>query len=268
MSKRIRNDRPGRRASPLTHPRGRLPRRVYWVRRVLVLGLGALLVLGFTRLLSYGGGDSGGGEATIVRGEPSVTTAPTAATTVPTGGVSPTDAPTGRKGLVQPSGPCDPSDVLVTPIVRSAHVASPVHISLRVTTVQSPACTFEISPETVIVRLLSPKRSEPLWTSQQCTEAVPERTVVARPSQPGRAPVTWNGRLSDEDCSNLTDWVFPGTYTAQAIAVGSTRETSSEFVLGLPIRPTVTRTPTPTPTRSGKPSDKASAKPSASPTGR
>ncbi len=81
--------------------------------------------------------------------------------------------------------------------------------------------------------------------------------------------VLWNGRASDDQCSNLTDWVFPGDYTAQAIAVGSTRATSSEFVLGLPVRPTVTRTPTPTATpseeKSGRKSGKQGRSPAASP---
>jgi hypothetical protein len=263
MSKPIRNDRRGRSASP-PRPRGRLPRRVYWVRRVLVLGVAALLVLGITRLLSLGGGDTGGGQAAIVR---SGTSEMPSGVTSPTTALSPTAVRTGRRGLAQPSGPCDPSDVLVTPVVTRAHVARPVRISLRVTSLQSPACTFEVSPQSVIVRLLSPKRSEPLWTSQHCTAAVPVSTVVARPDRPGRVPVMWNGRLSDEDCSNLTDWVFPGTYTAQAIAVGSARATSSEFVLGLPIRPTVTRTPTPTADPSASPSGTPSGKPAASPGG-
>jgi hypothetical protein len=157
----------------------------------------------------------------------------------------------GRKGkLAQPEGPCDPSDVLVTPSIVDAHVAEPVRIVLEVTSLQSPACSFRVAPDTVVLRLLTPKRSEPLWTSQDCRRAVPEQTVVARQTKPGEVEVLWNGRASDDECSNLTDWVFPGTYTAEAIAVGSTRATSSEFVLGPAVRPTVTRTPTPTPSPS------------------
>lgn len=273
MSERNRNDRQDRHrrsTSPLARPRGRLPQRVYWVRRVLVLGLAALLVLGFTRLLSSGGGDDGGGKATIVRGEPTGIPSVTDPTSPSATALRP-----GKKGrLPQPDGPCDPSDVLVTPVVRNAHVAQPVRIVLEVTSLQSPACTFQVSPGAVILRLLSEKRSEPLWTSQQCRAVVPEQTVVARQTKAGKVAVFWNGRTSDSTCSEYTDWVFPGTYTAQAIAVGSTRATSSEFVLGLALRPTVTMTPTPTETPSesespeGTPSGRASSKPSGSPTGR
>ena len=234
-----------------TTRKGRLPRRVYWVRRLLVLGVAALLVLGLTKLLSHGGSE-GGGTATIVRGES--TAEPTTVTT-PTAPSSPTATLPVRKGrLPQPEGSCDPSDVLVTPTVEEAHVAQPVRIVLEVTTLLSPACTFEVSPETVVVRLLALKRSEPLWSSQQCTTAVPDKTVVARQTKPGRVALLWEGRTSDRECSDVTDWVFPGTYVAQAIAVGSTRATSSEFVLGPAVRPTVTRTPTPTASPSWSPS--------------
>ena len=250
MSKGTRDDRPDRPARPSTRPRRPLPRRVYWVRRLLVLGLAALLVLGITRLLSYGGGGSEDGRATVVGSDtsPGATTPSTApGSSLPTVVVRP-----GKKGrLPQPTGECDPSDVLVTPFVREAHVAQPVRLVLRVTSLQSPACTFQVSPGSVILRFLAPERSEPLWTSQDCRAAIPTISVVARQTRPGRVGVLWNGRASDDECSNLTDWVFPGTYTAQAIAVGSTRETSSEFVLGPAVRPTVTRTPTPTTSPTG-----------------
>jgi hypothetical protein len=262
MSKPIRNDRRGRSASPLTRPRGRLPKRVYWVRRVLVLGVATLLVLGITRLLSGGGGDTDPGAATIVRSEPSDTATSATTAASPTTGTTPGATATNRKGLARPDGPCDPADVLVTPTVDDAHVARPVRIVLHLTSIESPACTFDVSSESVIVRLLAPKRSEPLWTTQQCGDAVPERTVVARQTKPGRVWVEWNGRHSDSECSNLTDWVFPNTYTAEAIAVGSTRATSSEFVLGLPVRPTVTRTPKPSKTPSQSPPDGSSESPS------
>ena len=234
----------------------------------MVLGLAALLVVGIARLLGSGGGSSPDDVAATVGNEVPTTTSTSGSPSAP---LSPVVVPTGRKGkLPQPEGPCDPSDVLVTPSVVDAHVAEPVRIVLEVTSLQSPACSFRVAPDTVVLRLLTPKRSEPLWTSQDCRRTVPEQTVVARQTKPGEVEVLWNGRASDDECSNLTDWVFPGTYTAEAIAVGSTRATSSEFVLGLALRPTVTMTPTPTETASpkGKPSGRASSKPSGSPTGR
>ncbi len=278
MSERNRSPRPGRSTSTPTRSRGRLPRRVYWVRRLLVLGVAALLVLGITRLLTLGGGGGSGGSATVVgsgtfQGTSQDTSQDTSQGTGPSGAPAtgpatpatpltprePAGTGKGTSRLPQPEGPCDPSDVLVTPTVTRAHVAQPVRIVLEVTSLQSPACSFEVSPASVIVRLLSPERSEPLWTTQDCTRVVPTRTVVARQTRPGRVPVLWNGRASDDSCSDLTDWVLPGPYTAEAIAVGSTRATASQFVLGPAVRPTVTRTPTPTATAT--PTQKPARKP-------
>ena len=39
------------------HPRGRLPQRVYWVRRGVVLGVALLLVFGIARLIGGTGED-------------------------------------------------------------------------------------------------------------------------------------------------------------------------------------------------------------------
>ena len=226
----------------------------------MVLGVAALLVVGLTRLLTAGGGDGGNDTAQVVRGEPTTSLSSSLPTTPSLLPVVP--GKKGKKGLPQPEGACDPSDVLVTPSITDAHVAQPVRIVLEVTSLQSPACTFRVAPDTVVLRLLNPKRSEPLWTSQDCRRYVPEKTVIARQTKPGRVQVLWNGRTSDQDCSDLTDWVFPGTYTAEAIAVGSSRATSQEFLLGLPVRPTVTRTPTPTatPTESESPAAKPTSR--------
>ena len=48
------------RMGSVRHPRGRLPRRVYWVRRSVVLGVALLLVFGIGRLLGGTGEDDPG----------------------------------------------------------------------------------------------------------------------------------------------------------------------------------------------------------------
>ena len=44
----------------VSHPRGRLPSRVYWTRRVMVLGVALLLVFGIGKLLGGTGSDDAG----------------------------------------------------------------------------------------------------------------------------------------------------------------------------------------------------------------
>src|SRR4051794_24071499 len=117
--------------------RGPLPARVYWVRRLLVLGTAVLLVVGIARLLGGGSDASSGGDeaAQVAAGTTAsaTTSATSPATTYATGsdGTLPSATPsTGRPGkrapksqepvLAEPSGPCADEDVAVTPEVTKA----------------------------------------------------------------------------------------------------------------------------------------------------
>jgi hypothetical protein len=239
--------------SSLTRPRGPLPRRVYWVRRLLVLGVALLLVLGVGKLLS----DSSDGkeespQARTVGSE--VDPAPSTPTLVPSGTPDPT-AKGDRKDQVkrtkkkptptplpEPSGPCTAADVVVTASTERPEAGRPVGISLEFTTKQSAACTFAVSPETVVLRVTS--GSDRIWTSQQCPKAIPTTTVVARKTEPGKAAVVWHGRRSNESCSTTAQWALPGWYHAEAAAIGAD-PTDVQFRLYQPTPPTITPTPTP-----------------------
>lgn len=247
--------------SNVARPRGPLPARVYWVRRLLLLGIAVLLVVGVQRLLSYEGVDDEPAVAATTAGAPFEL--PTL-TVLP----SPSDGmvikPNRRKAsLPKPDGPCDPQDLLVTPVIEAAHVIRPVQIILELTTTTSEACEFEVSGETVAVNvsMLTGAR-ELLWSTQDCPAALPETTVVARRDVPGRAVAEWNGKMSDERCSLLPAWVVKGNYLVEAVALGGTRTGEQEFEMQGPVRETVTTTATPTPTTSGTASGAAS--PSAS----
>ena len=244
--------------SNVVRPRGPLPARVYWVRRLLVLGIAVLLVVGVQRLLSYDGVDDEPAVAASTAGAPFE---------LPTLSVAPSESvgmvikPHRRKAaLPKPDGPCDPQDLLVTPVVDAAHVARPVQIILELTTTRSEACEFEVSGESVAVNVsMRTGARELLWSTQDCPAALPETTVVARRDVPGRAVAEWNGKQSDERCSLLTSWVSPGDYLVEAVALGGTETGEQEFEMLGPIRETVTRSVTPTPSSS------TTASPSATP---
>jgi hypothetical protein len=232
--------------SNLARPRGPLPARVYWVRRLTVLGLALLLVVGIQRLLTFDGADEESPAAASTVGAPFE---------LPTFAMTPSEPsemvikPRRKKaGLPRPDGPCDPADVVVTPVIERAHVGRPTQIILEVTTEEPPACTFEVTSASVAVNVSTRSGArELLWTTQDCPAALPETTVVARQVVPGRAVTEWDGRRSDERCSDLALWVVPGDYLVEAVALGGTETGEQEFELGGPIRPTVTRTVTPTP---------------------
>jgi hypothetical protein len=234
---------------------------VYWVRRLLVLTvLGAVagaLVLGIGSLLD---GRGGGREAAVPVGstprpsEPAPTTAAT--TGSPSASGSPaagSPSPEVRRTLPpRPEGPCDPEDVIVTPEVEDAHVNRPIVIRLMLTTLESEACTFEVSPETVFLAVTS-EDGAPVWASQDCPEAVPTEDVVPRRDEAAVVEVVWSGQESDSACTRATDWALAGVYTATAVARGSVTPIDVGFLLGHAVRPTITRTAEPTDGTEGTP---------------
>ncbi len=295
----------------VTRPRGPLPARVYWTRRLLVLAVALVLVFGIAHLLGGGSGSGSGPSAQPVGAEQSsdaasVTPSPSPSvspsrslTDVPTGqpsgrlGAPPSDQAGGRPGagattapsstgpgaspsatpstpLVQPTGSCASSDVVAVPSVAGpAYGAKPVVLTLTLTTRTSPACTWEVSASSLVLKITSgPDR---IWSTQDCTAAVHKQVVVVRKDAPTTVSVVWNGQRSDADCSRATPWAEPGYYHAVAAAFGSD-PSDVQFRLAPPPRETETASPTPSPTPSGKPSatpsGRSSATPSAHPSSR
>jgi len=146
-----------------------------------------------------------------------------------------------RTPLPEPTGPCADSDVVVTPeVVGAAHAGSPVTFRLNVTTRETPACTYRVSPRTVAVKLVS--GTDRIWSSQDCPAAVPEVDVIARKQVPGVAEMQWRGQRSDSGCTRTTPWALAGWYHAQAAAFGA-EPTDVQFELLPAVAPTITPTP-------------------------
>lgn len=230
-----------------------MPQRVYWFRRLLVLAVASTLVLTVGRVLDAGPSDTG----------PSARPASAAGGTTPSAG--PSALPTSRAGtagtggrsvarqwrtrapLAMPSGPCRDSDVRVVPVLRETAVAGgDVVLTLRLTTLASPACTWTVGPGSVAVKLTS--GSDRIWSSQDCPAAVPTVPVVLRSAKATLVDVTWPGRRSDSDCSKMTSWAVPGWYHVSAAALGS-EPVTEQFELTAPTPETITPTPTPRPPR-------------------
>ncbi|MEV5003352.1 hypothetical protein [Nocardioides sp. LML1-1-1.1] len=254
--------------------RGPLDPGVYWRRRVFVLGVAFALVFGIARVLT-GGSDASSDEPVAeqagARVQPSRTV--TAGATPATG--SPTGSPTGAAGatapatptLAAPQGPCPAADVVVTPSVPAPAVAgSDVTLRLSLQTKTAEACTWQVSPATVIVKISDGSRQ--LWTTQQCSAAVPPTTVVVRRAVATVVDLTWTStRQSDAGCTRRAGWVTSGDYTIAAAALGG-EPASAEFVLVKPTAPTTTATAKPTTktTTKATPTGKATKQPTKQPT--
>jgi hypothetical protein len=164
----------------------RLPARVYWVRRFLVLAVALGLVFGVAHLLD-GTDPSATDVARVVGAEPSGdTTTPAARATDsawPEPRRSSRPAKSGAKKTVtplpEPSGPCRDSDVVATPKVEGTpYAGSPVTFRVRLTSVLSPACNWRVTPAKLAIKLIS--GSDRIWSSQDCPRAIPREDVIVR----------------------------------------------------------------------------------------
>lgn len=265
---------------------GPLPARVYWVRRVMVLGTALLLVFAIARLLGDGSDASSSGDRDAARlsadSSSSAPTddlnpAPTASATTkgkPGKSTRPSQTQTSvAPVLAQPEGTCAGSDIAVTPKVENAVGGRDVMIVLQLRTMSSPACTWRISPDTLTLGITS--GDDAIWSSRECRRAVPRRDIVVRKDVTTKVGIVWKqAKRSDEECSPRTDWASPGWYHATAAALGG-EPSDVQFELTTPTAATITVTATPKqdPTKkplgdkSKKPGKKSSDEPSGEPTG-
>lgn len=238
-------------------PRGPLPARVYWTRRTIVLLVPLLLVVGLARVLG-GGSDASGGsvgsEATA--SQAGATTTESESETAESESTAsepvrnrkkkrrtgPTAPPTPE--LAEPTGPCTPSDITVTPVVATATAGVDVQITLNLRTVTSPACTWQVSPETLTLKITS--GADRIWTSQECPGAIAGQDVVVRQAVDTPVVVTWDARRSDEGCTNAREWVDRGYYHVLAAALGG-QPVDVQFELVRPTSAVITKTVTPKP---------------------
>lgn len=250
--------------SALTSPQGPLPARVYWFRRILVLTVVFLVVFGAGRLLAGGSdGDNEASEGAVTTvsaateaessDDPSGTPAPEGS---PSADPSSTPAP-GKKKVKQtppplptPSGVCSNEEVVVTPVVPKERTTVKVPITLVLSTTTTEACTWQVSPRSLTVKIDSGPRESPdeIWHSRHCPAVIPTRDVTLYREHETKVEMVWNGRRSDDECSNLTDWARSGWYHVNAAAYAG-EPVSVQFELTRPSPVTVTRTVDPKPSK-------------------
>jgi hypothetical protein len=140
--------------------------------------------------------------------------------------------------------------------VTDAHVGAPIRIVLEVSTRSTPACTWEVSPDSVFLKVLrGDDGSEVVWSSQQCPDLVPTAQVVARQQQAAEVVVSWSGQMSDPGCTDQPAWVHTGTYRAVSVARGAVKPREEQFDLEKAVPKVVEVRPTPTDGPSGAPTE-------------
>ena len=247
--------------SSVTHPKGRLPARVYWFRRAMVL----LVAFGLVFLLAQLLGGNGSDPATKAVDKAAPAAKKTAAPPAQVGPVAVETTAAKKKApvvLASPDGACEAREVAVAPSVRKAYAGRKSWIKLNFTSTRA-ACTFDVSPTTLVVRISS--GSDSIWTSQQCKAAIPRKKIVVRSSTPTSVWMAWGGQRSDEDCSVSAPFARAGFYHVTAAALGS-EPGDVQFELQNPPRAVITKTAKPKPTKTKK-KQSQSAKPTHTPSG-
>jgi hypothetical protein len=245
--------------APLT--RGPLPPRVYWVRRLMVLGTAVLLVVAIGRLLGGGSDASSDGDdrAAAVAVETTPSTGYTYPSATPSAERSRTRTPDPTPTLAAPVGECADSDIAVTPLVKDAVGGRDVRIVLQLRTLETPACTWNVGPGVLTMDITSGK--DDIWSSRQCPAAIPKEPVVVRQAVTSKIEVIWKeAKRSGAECTRLMDWAMPGWYHVTAAALGG-EPSDLQFQLTTPTAATITRTAKPTQSPSQKPSQQSSGRP-------
>jgi hypothetical protein len=259
--------------SNVVSPRGPLPPRVYWRRRLVLAAVlvGILVLIG---QLFGGGADP---KPVADGSKPTPTSGPTEAAATDTARTQKQAAPRSRARrdvrlqaatttlsgptgpLAQPTGPCKAADVAVVPDVEDTDAYGPVPLRIGLSTTAGRACTFAFGPDRVAVRVTS--GDDLIWESLRCKSALQEETVVVRPGWLSYVTIDWNGRRGSEGCGDANDYADPGYYWAEAAAIGG-EPGGSQFELETPPKPT----PEPSPKPSPEPSEQESPEVEDSPT--
>lgn len=191
----------------------RLPRRVYVVRRILVLVLIAAVIalVAFAVRWFWPSGDDAPQSAPTPTPSASATPTPTP---------EPTPEPVATR-LVQVATAvedCDPTLISLKPSATPQEAEGPITLYLSVTTAQESACTLDLEPSDVIATINA--GNSKVWDSSPCDTAVLDEPVTVAPGWVTNVAVEWSGRRSGSNCNGGEDFVQPGDYTLQIATRG------------------------------------------------
>jgi hypothetical protein len=210
--------------SSLANPVGPLPDGVYWRRRLVVLGVAALLVIGLVWACSPEGDQTP--TSTPATATPSTSAPATTSEPAPT-----TAAPTTARASSTPGGPCVEDDIEVTATVADAQypVGGPVPIRFVVRSTADDPCTRDVGAAENTVTIRSEDRR--IWSSDDCTPGGDPDVRTLSPDEPYAVTVTWQGDVSRPGCESPRPQAPPGDYSVVGRNGGVTGSADS-FTLG------------------------------------
>lgn len=209
------------------HPVGPQPARVYWVRRLVLLLLAAVLVttLALAVGAARGGAADGQGAAdgASAAGEGAQAAAPQDASDDGTEGTEGTgDAGDDAEGAEDAAAAACAPETLTTTLAADAPSypagATPT-FTVTLSNTGDSACTVDAGLANQALVITS--GADRIWSSADCpSEASGERLLLMAPGAAEAMPVAWPRVRSAEGCAGDLPEPRPGTYTAVAVVAG------------------------------------------------
>ena len=207
------------------HPAGRQPPRVYWFRRILVLLVVLVLLLGLRWLL---GGRSDGAPTAASSTGPTASSTPVASTpaATPAAASTPAASPTSPSAVASSASArptasstpaCTKGQIAVTASTDAASypVGSTPHLRMRIQNVSTSTCTRDVGAAQN--ELIITSGTAHVWSSDDCNPGGAPQVVTMAPGQSYSVSVTWLGRLSQKGCPANQPMATKGTYRLTGI---------------------------------------------------
>ncbi|WP_456846225.1 hypothetical protein [Cellulomonas sp. P5_C6] len=188
----------------------RLPGRVYWVRRFVVLGIPLLVILVVVWLVAGRGGDDGDG-------------APAAQTSSPAQS-APAEAQPSTTPTTDDSGvaDCDATGLVVamTPDAESYAAGVSATFTVSITNTGSDPCLVDAGEAQREIVITS--GADRVWSNRDCiVPGTESRTLLLPGGGNDTTPFAWNRVRSAEGCPAGLPAPGAGTYSAQLTLAGA-----------------------------------------------
>jgi hypothetical protein len=200
--------------SSLLHPTGSEPTSVYWRRRILVVALVLVLVIGLVWLVWPKGAPQTQSPQTQLTG--SAATAVSVATEPANS--APSAAASSSVSVAPTQCPVEQIQVALSGYEKLAvGAAQPFKASF--TNASADSCVLAVSATNFTLTVVS--GNDRIWSTSDCAKWVPSKTITLKPQEGTELDITWTGVRSKATCGAAKDALGAGTYVAKAALTGA-----------------------------------------------
>lgn len=228
------------RMSSFKHPVGSQPSKVYWRRRLTVIGVLLLVVVVIVLLATKpGSGSEAGVVAPSTAASAKAKSSDSTATSAPSSGGSATKAPAApptpsstATAAAGDGGTCTASDITLKPLADKSTYTSlqQPQISMSITNNSTSACTIDLGSSQQALTIMS--GAETYWSSKDCQVNGTHQNVNLTPGQTLKTPaIAWDRTRSSSTTCNTARSAVPAKGASYHLSVSVGAITSSTSAL-------------------------------------